>query len=248
MRRFEGRTALVTGASGGLGAAIALAFAREGAFVAVACHRNLEGAERTLSAIRDAGGDGLVLRFDVGERAEVEEAVDRCVELRGGLDVAVANAGIAADGWFLTQPAEDLAEVVRVNLLGTAQLCRAAARVMARRRRGSIVTMASVAGLAASPGQSAYAASKGGVVALSQTLASELARFGVRLNCLVPGLVASGLGARLDKRHRAEAEARIPLRRLAEADEIARAALFLASDDASYVLGHTLVVDGGLLA
>lgn len=248
MRRFDGRTALVTGASSGLGAAIAVALGREGAFVAVGCHRNREGAEQTLAALRDAGGEGVVLPFDVGDRAAVEQAVEQCVELRGGLDAAFANAGIAADGWFLTQTAEEMAEVVRVNLLGTALLCRAAARVMARKRRGSIVTVASVAGLASSPGQSCYAASKGGVIALSKTLASELARFGVRVNCLVPGLVASGLGARLDRRHRAEAEARIPLRRLAAAEEIARAALFLASDEASYVLGHTLVVDGGLLA
>lgn len=248
MKRFEGRTALVTGASGGLGGAIARALGREGAFVALGCYTHPEGAEQTLTALREAGGDGVVLPFDIGDPAEVARAVDHCVELRGSIDVAFANAGVAADGWFLTQGADAMAEVVRVNLLGTAQVCRSVARVMARQRRGSLVTVASVAGLGSSPGQSCYAASKGGIIALSKTLASELARFGVRVNCLVPGLVASGLGARLDKRHRHETEARIPLRRLGEADEIARAALFLASDEASYVVGHTLVVDGGLLA
>jgi 3-oxoacyl-[acyl-carrier protein] reductase len=241
MKRFEGRTALVTGASGGLGAAIALALGREGAFVALGCHTSPAGAEATLAKLREAGGDGIVLAFDIGAAAEVEQAVDHCVSLRGGIDLAFANAGIAADGWFLTQGAEAME-------LGTAHVCRSVARVMARQRRGSLVTVASVAGLGSSPGQSFYAASKGGIIALTKTLASELARFGVRVNCLVPGLVASGLGARLDRRHRAETEARIPLRRLGEAEEIAPAALFLASDDASYVVGHTLVVDGGLVA
>ena len=248
MSRFTGRTVLVTGGSRGLGAAIARGFGAEGAYVAIGCRSRAEEAEAVLRDVREAGGEGEVTRFDVADPDEVDRAVDDLAERRGGLDVAVANAAVADDGWFLTGAHEAFTEVVRTNLGGAAATCRAAARVMVRRRRGAIVTVASVAGLAASPGQASYAASKGGIVALTGTLAAELARFGVRVNCVVPGYAATGLAARLDRARLRDALARVPLRRAAEPHEIAGPVLFLASDDAAYVVGHTLVVDGGLLA
>lgn len=246
MKRFENRTVLVTGGARGLGRAIAVAFAAEGAFVYVGYRSHESDAGQTLEQARAAGGSGAVLGFDTQQPAAVGAAVEQILSERGGLDALVNNAAIARDEPFALMSEEAWSEVLSVNLGGVFHCCRAVARPMMARKRGAIVNVASVAGWRASPGQSNYAASKGGVVALTQTLAAELAPRGVRVNAVVPGLLSTGMAARLDRRVLERKAAGIPLQRLGTGEEVASAVLFLASDEASYVTGHALVVDGGL--
>ncbi len=165
---------------------------------------------------------------------------------RGRIDVAVHCAGISRDGFLATASTDDVDDVLRTNLHGAMHLSRSVARAMLAARRGSIVFVTSVAGFRASAGQASYSASKGALVSLTATLAAELGPAGVRVNALAPGLIAAGMVERLPPRTLDERRRLIPLGRLGRADEVARAALFLASDDASYITGHTLVIDGGL--
>lgn len=248
MNRFAGKTVLVTGGSRGLGRAIALSFAAAGAFVAVGYHRRSEEAERVVDALREAGGSGSCAPIDVANATVVRAAVEAIVAEHGRLDVAVANAAIAEDTYFVLQDPDSFERVVATNLTGMANVCRAAARVMLPRRQGAIVTIASIAGMIAAPGQSSYAASKGGAIALTATIGAELAPKGVRVNCVAPGLLSTGLAARLDHRVTERRKSLIPLGRLGEADEVARVVLFLASNDSSYIVGQTIVVDGGMTA
>lgn len=248
MGRFEGQTVLVTGASRGLGAALALGFAREGAFVALGCRGQGAKAEEVLAAVRGVGGDGCVLAFDVRERAAVDAAVESLCATRGALDVLVNNAGVACDGPFALMSASDFEDVVNTNLLGTFHVSQAVLPTMMAARRGSIVNVASIAGQHGSAGQANYAASKGGVLALTRTLALELAPRGIRVNAVVPGFLDVGLAARLDHRAAARARERIPLGRFGRGEEVARVVCFVASDEASYLTGQALVVDGGLTA
>ena len=196
--------------------------------------------------MREAGGDGNLLAADARDRAAVVAAVDRVTLERGGLDVLVNNAGLAGDEPFAMMAQESWDDVIAVNLDGVFHFCRAAVRPMLARKRGAIINVASVAGLRASVGQANYAASKGGVLALTRTLGAELAPRGIRVNAVVPGLIAAGMAARLDRRVAERARAAIPLGRFGAAEEVAKVVVFLASDDAAYVVGQALVVDGGL--
>lgn len=235
---------LITGASRGLGRSIAQAFALEGARVGIGYRVGAEPAEETLSLVRAAGGDGTILPMDIRDPRSVQSAFEAFAP--SGLDVLVNNAAVARDQRFPLMSTEDWEHVLSVNLTGIYNCCRCAMTGMIARRRGAIVNVASVAGLRASPGQANYAAAKGGVVSLTTTMGAELARFGIRVNGVIPGLLSVGMGERLNRdivRRQCE---RIPLARLGEGMEVARAVLFLASDEASYVVGHCLVVDGGM--
>jgi 3-oxoacyl-[acyl-carrier protein] reductase len=246
MSRFTSQTIVVTGASRGLGRAMASAFAAEGGYVYVGfCAREDEAAQ-TLARLRAAGGDGALLGLDVRQSASVAAAFARVQKERGRLDVLVNNAGVARDGLFALMPAADFHEVVATNLTGSYHCAAAAARLMLAEKRGVIINIASAAGLRASVGQTNYAASKGGLLAFTRSLAAELGPRGVRVNAVVPGLIAAGMGTRLDHRIVAQRQAAIPLGRLGSAEEVARAVLFLASDESSYILGQCLAVDGGL--
>jgi 3-oxoacyl-[acyl-carrier protein] reductase len=244
MTRFEGKTALVTGGSRGLGRAIAQQLAGEGARVYAGFLRRADAADETARGAPE-GGSISPLAFDVTDAAACEAAVARIVGEAGRLDVVVHAAGLVRDSLFALSSPEDWDEPVRVNLGGALRVARAAVRAMLT-GGGAIVFVGSVAGLRASPGQAGYAASKGGIAALTTTLGAELAPRGIRVNAVVPGLIAAGMAARLDRRIVDKQLARIPLGRLGQAAEVAACALFLASPAASYVIGQSLVVDGGL--
>lgn len=243
MKRFADTTVLVTGASRGLGRAIAIAFGREGAFVYVGFRTGEAGARETLQL---AGGNGAVLGFDVTDVAAVDAAIEVILKDRGRLDVVVNNAGIARDELFAMMQPSSWREVMSANLDGTFNVCRAVARPMMGKKKGAIVNVASVAATRASPGQVNYAASKGGVLSLTQTLAAELGPRGVRVNAVVPGLCDTGMVDKLDKRIVNARLAHLPLKRLGTGEDVAGAVLFLASDDAAYIVGQALAVDGGL--
>ena len=244
MSRFVGRSVFVSGASRGLGRAIAVAFAREGARVGIGFRSRESDAQQTLSEVQELGGTGVLVPFDVRDATATETAMASFGD-DSGIDVLVNNAATLRDGLLpLLEPAE-WGEVIAVNLMGVYHCSRAAVPFMLR-RGGAIVNVASVAGWRASPGQTSYAASKGGVLALTTTMAAELAPRRVRVNAVVPGLLTTGMGQRLDRRVVENRKSVIPLARFGEGDEVARAVLFLASADASYIVGHSLVVDGGL--
>jgi len=248
MPRLAGKRAIVTGAASGIGRASALLFAREGARV-MAVDR---AADDLAAALAPAGAAAIAMVADAGDETAVRGAIDRCVREWGGVDVVFANAGISGGRVpLLEQTVEQWQEILRINLIGPWLAIKHAAPVMTRQGGGSIICTASVGGLRANAGGSPYAASKAGVVSLVQTAANALTGTNVRVNAICPGLIETGMTRPLFDAARARGtDARIgqlnPLRRSGRPEEIAAMALFLASDDASYVNGQALAVDGGL--
>jgi NAD(P)-dependent dehydrogenase (short-subunit alcohol dehydrogenase family) len=250
MGRLSGKVAIVTGAASGIGRASAILFAAEGARV-VAFDRAPE-VEQTVADIVAAGGTAMAVQGDAGSEAEVSALVDKAVETYGGLDVAFANAGVSG-GWIsLPELTEDsFMGLLRINVVGPAMLIKHASRVMTPKGKGSIICTASVAALRSGAGGTPYSASKAGVISMVQTTAQQLGGTGIRVNAICPGLIETGMTKPIFDGARAKgSEGKIgqlnPLRRAGQPIEIAQMALFLASDDASYVNGQAMVVDGGL--
>ena len=250
MKRLDGRVALITGAASGIGRASAKLFAAEGAKI-VAVDRAPEVAD-TVKAIAAAGGSALSLECDAASEADIANAVDTAVKEFGALDAVFANAGVSGGlKPFLELDAEDWMRVLQVNLIGAYLAVKHAARIMVPKGKGSIICTASVAGIRSGAGGAPYSASKAGVISLVQTGANFLGGTGVRLNGICPGLIETGMTKPIFDYARAKGtEGKIgqlnPLRRYGVPDEIAHMALFLASDDASYVNGQAIAVDGGL--
>jgi NAD(P)-dependent dehydrogenase (short-subunit alcohol dehydrogenase family) len=249
MARFQGKSVVVTGAGSGIGRATALLFAQEGAQV-LAVDLS-DGVEET-AALASGGGSIAPRRGDCGSEADVEAFMDEAAARHGGIDIVFANAGIG-DGLagLFDQDAQGFADVLRVNLIGPFLAVKYAVPHLIRRGGGAIVCTASVAGLRAGAGGIAYSASKAGVINLVETAAQQLTRTNIRINAVCPGLIETGMTRFVYDRARETGKTSqigqfTPLRRGGEPHEIATAVAFLASDDASYVTGHALVVDGGL--
>ncbi len=251
MGRLQGKVAVVTGAASGIGRASARLFAREGAKV-LAVDREASALEETLAGVRADGGAAIGFAADVADEAAVKAYIAKALEAFGGLDAIYANAGISGGLVPLfEQTVEHWNEVLRVNLIGPFLAIKHAAPHMVASGRGSIVLTASVAGLRASAGGNPYSASKAGVISLAQTSANSLAGTGVRVNAVCPGLIETGMTKPIfDHARERGTQGKIgqlnPLRRAGAPAEIAAMALFLASDEASYVNGQAFAVDGGL--
>ena len=239
---LNGKRALVTGASGGIGAAIARALHGAGASVA------LSGTKlAALDALQAELGDrSYVVPADLSKPEEVEQLLSRAEALVGEIDILVNNAAITRDGLFLRMSDADWQAVLDVNLTSVFRLCRAAIRGMMRRRRGRIVNISSVVGVTGNPGQANYAAAKAGLIGMSKSLALEIASRGITVNCVAPGFIDTAMTAVLDEAQRGAILERVPARRLGAAEEVAAGVLYLASDEAAYVTGQTLHINGGM--
>jgi glucose 1-dehydrogenase len=247
MTRNE-RVAVVTGSASGIGRAAAMRFAREGTLV-MAADIDQTGAEETVRSITDAGGHARAMRTDVSRSNEVEQLVAATVKEFGRLDVMIANAGIpGADHTFLEMPEGEWDRVIAVNLKGVFLCGQAAARAMvAAGHGGAIVNTASIYAETCEPMASPYCASKGGVRMLTKAMALELGPHGIRVNAVAPGAIRTGMNPLDDPDRVSQIEGSVPLRRIGQPEDIADVIFFLASDDARYINGDMIIIDGGLI-
>jgi 3-oxoacyl-[acyl-carrier protein] reductase len=244
--RLEGKIAIVTGGSRGIGRGIAGAFAREGARVAIVYRGNQAAADSLVQEITQAGGTARAYQADVADHASVEACVKKVEEELGPIDILVNNAGVIHDDLFVRLEPADWNKVIQTNLGGTYNFCHTVAFSMMRRRTGRIINISSVAAEHANPGQSNYAASKGAINSLTRALAVELARRGVTVNAIAPGFIETDMSAPVRNKAGDTIKDMIPMRRIGTPEDIARVAVFLASADSAYITGQILTVDGGL--
>jgi 3-oxoacyl-[acyl-carrier protein] reductase len=245
MNRFEGRVALVTGASRGIGEAIARRLASEGATV-IAAARTAEVLEATVARIAAAGGRAVAMRLDLADPASIEAGVKSALAAHGQIDVLINNAGVTDDGLILRMSKESWDRVLATNLTGAFLLTQAVVKSMVRKRYGRIVNITSVVGLMGNAGQSNYAASKAGLVGLTKSIARELASRQVTCNAVAPGFIETAMTEKMTEEARQSLFGQIPLGRLGAPADVASAVAFLASEEASYITGHVLNISGGL--
>ena len=241
---LTGKRALVTGASGGIGREIAKALAEAGALVALSGTR-VAALEETKAAI--GGGDDPILPCNLSDLDAVDKLVPEAEAALGGLDILVNNAGMTRDNLFMRMKNEEWDEVIAVNLTAAFHLTRAVLRGMMKQRFGRIIGITSVVGVGGNAGQGNYAASKAGLIGMSKSLAQEVASRNITVNTIAPGFIASAMTDELDEKQRAAILGKVPAGRLGTAAEVAGCAVFLASDAAAYITGHTLNVNGGMM-
>lgn len=239
---LTGKTALVTGASGGIGAAIARALHAQGATVALSGTR----AEALEKLAGDLGGRAHVVTCNLSDKEAVEKLVPAAEAAMGQLDILVNNAGLTRDGLFMRMKDEDWDTVIAVNLTATFRLARAAVKGMMKRRYGRIVSITSVVGVVGNPGQANYCASKAGMIGMSKSLAAEVASRGVTVNCVAPGFIESPMTAALNDKQKEAILGQVPAGKLGQGADVASAVVYLASGEAQYVTGQTLHVNGGM--
>ena len=247
MLMLEGKVAVVTGASGGIGRAIAVAFGKAGASVAVHYNGNEAKAAAVKAEIEEAGGKAEIFRCNVADFDACSEFIKNVVKTFGKIDILVNNAGITRDGLVMGMSEEDFDAVIDTNLKGSFNCIRFASRQMMRKKYGRIINITSVSGVAGNAGQANYSASKAGLIGLTKSVAKELASRNITANAIAPGFVKTEMTDVLSDEVKEAAMKQIPLGRFAEPEDIANAAVFLASDMASYITGQVLLVDGGMV-
>jgi 3-oxoacyl-[acyl-carrier protein] reductase len=246
MPDLSGKVALVTGASRGIGRAVAMELADRGATVVANYAGSQQAAEQLVAAIEAGGGAAFACKADVSDAGECSGLVDRVVERYGRIDVLVNNAGITRDGLLVRMSDDDWDAVIATNLTGVFSVTRAAAKHMMKARTGSIVNVTSVVGLVGNAGQANYAAAKAGVIGLTKSVARELAGRGVRCNAVAPGFIETDMTAALSDSVREQILGGIAMKRFGEPGDVAKAVAFLASADAAYITGQVIAIDGGM--
>ncbi|MEY4479678.1 MAG: hypothetical protein RLZZ267_356 [Bacillota bacterium] len=247
MLNLSGKTALVTGASRGIGRAIAVALAEAGADVAVNYAGSEAAALETAKLITDLGRKSFVVKANVGITAEVEEMMNTVLEqFDGKLDILVNNAGITRDNLLMRMKEEEFDQVIETNLKGVFNCLKAVTRPMMKQRAGRIINISSVVGVTGNPGQTNYVAAKAGVIGMTKAAAKELAVRGILVNCIAPGFIETDMTEKLNEDQKTAIMQQVPLAKLGRPEDIANAVVFLASDASSYMTGQTLHVDGGM--
>ncbi|MED4163126.1 3-oxoacyl-[acyl-carrier-protein] reductase [Halalkalibacterium halodurans] len=244
---LQGKTAIVTGASRGIGRATAMELARHGANVVVNYAGNKEKAEKVVSEIKELGVEAIAIQTDVADSESVQAMVKETIDTFGAVDILVNNAGITRDNLFMRMKEEDWDAVIDTNLKGVFHCSKAVTRPMMKQRFGRIINVSSVVGAIGNAGQANYVAAKAGVIGLTKTLARELANRNITVNAVAPGFIETDMTGELPEDVKAQMLGQIPLARLGQPEEVAKAVRFLASDDASYLTGQTIHVNGGMV-
>ena len=244
---LDGKVALVTGASRGIGRAVALKLAAEGAKVAINYAGSQGKAEEVKAEIEAKGGEAILVQANVADKDAVEAMVNQTVEAFGTIDILVNNAGITRDGLLARMKDEDFEAVVDTNLKGVFYCTKAVAKLMMKKRSGRIVNMASVVGLTGNAGQTNYAASKAGVIGFSKSAAKELAARGITVNMVAPGFIATDMTEAMPEKAKEAVLGTIPMKREGQPEDVANAVLFLVSENAAYITGQIVNVDGGMV-
>ena len=244
--RLKDKVALITGGARGIGQAIAMTFAKEGADIVVA-DVNLETAQKTASEIESLGRKALALEMDVTSYEKVEEGINKILDKMGKVDILVNNAGITKDNLLLRMSQAEWDAVINVNLKGTFNCIKAVSRPMVKQRSGRIISIASIIGLIGNPGQANYAASKAGIIALTKTVAKELASRNINANAVAPGFIQTEMTAKLSEDIKKKMLEAIPLAKLGTPQDVANLCLFLACDESSYITGQVITIDGGMV-
>jgi len=244
---LDGKVAIVTGASRGIGRAVALRLAREGAKIIVNYAGNHAAAQKTVDEIKVVGGEAMLFQADVADAQAVGELVKAATAASGRIDILVNNAGITRDNILALMKEEDWDAVIATNLKGIFNCTKAVAKVMIKQRAGKIINMTSVIGIAGNAGQTNYAAAKAGVIGFTKSAAKELAARGITVNAVAPGYITTDMSAAMPDQAKIELAKSIPLSRLGKPEDVAETVLFLASDAANYITGQTINVDGGMV-
>ncbi len=245
--RFEGKSAIVTGASRGIGREIALQLGREGARVAVNYSGSQDKAEEVVKLIQEAGGEAFAIQADVSNAESVKNLVDETIATFGSVDILVNNAGITKDNLLMRMKEDEWDDVIDTNLKGVFLCTKGVTRQMMRQRAGKIVNVASIVGVSGNPGQANYVAAKAGVIGLTKTTAKELASRNIYVNAVAPGFITTEMTDALNEGVKEQMLKTIPLGKLGEAKHVAKTVLFLLSEDADYITGQTIHVDGGMV-
>ena len=244
--KITGKVAVITGASRGIGRATAMELAKRGAFVIVNYRGSEEAALETVAEIKSAGGDAVCMAWDVSDYAECEKNIKQIIDTFGRIDILVNNAGITRDNLLMRMKDEEWNDIIETNLSSVFRLSKAVMRAMMKKRHGRIITIGSVVGTMGNAGQANYAAAKAGLIGFSKSLAREVASRGITVNVVAPGFIETDMTRALSDDQRAGILAQVPAGRLGGAQEIANAVAFLASDEAAYITGETLHVNGGM--